>query len=281
MTVDVSAARSHAVTGGTGVSVHQAGSHVIVGTPVGGVSIHQSRLSFVLANLDVSVSAARTYFITKAPDEVVVTYVDTAYEPLVSDPEVSTEITVPAGVTHIRFKLWGASGGAGQGFAAAGTLVSGGGAHVGGTLLVSTGDILSIDVGRGGNGGNATTKTVGVGGWPNGTEGNYDLKHGSYGGGAGGASRLRLNGELMAEAGGSVGTAGFAGGGSAVPADVAYLHTNVANQTILFSEDDIMGGPNELDYPATRPSYGVLNTGPDGAPVRGLNGRSWVSWETP
>lgn len=110
---------------------------------------------------------------------------------------------VPAGVTSVSIKMWGAGG--------AGTSVAGGaGGYASGTLPVSPGDVLTVVVGGGG-------LTSGAGGYGGGGAGGYTS---TYGGGGGGRSAIQLaNGTEVLTAGGGggsssqVGASGGNGGG--------------------------------------------------------------------
>jgi hypothetical protein len=105
--------------------------------------------------------------------------------------------TVPAGVTGLNVKLWGAGGGGGN-YNSAST--GGGGAFVGGSLAVSPGQSLRIIVGEGGN----STGTVTYGGGGNGRAS------------GGGRSAIQVSGA-------DVVTAGGGGGGGSSQTD-SYAH---------------------------------------------------------
>ena len=122
--------------------------------------------------------------------------------------------TVPAGVTSLHVKAWGAggggsSGGAGYTFANDG----GGGGFASGILAVTPGDLLTVIVGRGGKGSDHAGSAYGGGTGAGGYQG---------GGGGGGRSSVRLvNGAEVITAGagggggyGNVASAPAAGGGS-------------------------------------------------------------------
>jgi hypothetical protein len=119
--------------------------------------------------------------------------------------------TVPAGVTHIYAKLWGAGGGpggsGGWGFGAPG----GCGGHTRGIIPVSAGQTLVMVVPRGGFGGQT------AGGWPGG--GAYSSSGGNYGSTGGGYCGI-FNGsftagnQLLIAGGGGGGGASRGGGGN-------------------------------------------------------------------
>jgi len=117
---------------------------------------------------------------------------------------------VPAGVTSVYVEAVGANGGLGSG-------ASRGGARVQGTLAVTPGETLAINVGGGGAGGASGA----AGGWNGGGNG-----QGTYGGGGGGATDLRQSGSAVVNrvivAGGGGGGGLYGGGGNAAyPAGVA------------------------------------------------------------
>jgi hypothetical protein len=94
--------------------------------------------------------------------------------------ERSDSFVVPDGVQLIRIQAWGAGGGGGEpnDEGKAGS-TGGGGGYAESTLVVEPGQILAINVGRGGEGGGCSQR----GG------------EGSYAGGDGGGGILRANGE--------------------------------------------------------------------------------------
>ena len=127
--------------------------------------------------------------------------------------------TVPAGISKIRVKMWGAGGGRGGG-----NSYGGGGGYVEGDLNVTPGEILTLIVGNGGPRG-STTMTYGGGGYPCGGNGagggRSGIRRGSSelvtvgaGGGGGSGSQGGAGGGLVAGVGGnsSEGTGG--GGGT-------------------------------------------------------------------
>lgn len=134
--------------------------------------------------------------------------------------------TVPAGVTKLRIKMWGAAGGPGP-IAAFGP--GGGGGYTEASLAVTPGQLLSIYVG--GGGAPAIAGNGGLGGWPNGGRGGsgnrVEIIEGSVGGsgGGGGRSEIRIGGITYAVAGGggggSLGSGGGGGGGAAAQFTVA------------------------------------------------------------
>jgi hypothetical protein len=110
--------------------------------------------------------------------------------------------TVPAGVTSLRVKMWGAGGG--------GPMFSGTGGHGGGgaftdvTLFVTPGEVLSVIVGGGGAPGGVTAGIAAFGG--GGATG------AQYAGGGGGRSAVRRSTLELATAGGGGGAASDANG---------------------------------------------------------------------
>jgi hypothetical protein len=107
--------------------------------------------------------------------------------------------TVPAGVTKIRVKMWGAGGGGGQSGGP-----GGGGAFVEGDLCVTPGEVLTLIVGGGGLGGNGlqpNTNAYGGGG--------ASPDKGADAGGGGGRTAIRRN-----STGVEIAIAGAGGGGA-------------------------------------------------------------------
>ncbi len=114
--------------------------------------------------------------------------------------------TVPCGVSFITIAAWGAAGGVGN----QGGNIGGLGGYATGTLAVTGGQLLQINVGQ------MPPTSSNVGGWNGG--GNGGTGGSGYGGGGGGASDVRLmtdtslNGRLIV-AGGGGGDAGSGYGG--------------------------------------------------------------------
>jgi glycine rich protein len=128
--------------------------------------------------------------------------------------------TVPTGVTSVVIDAVGSSG------CPWSSNNGGTGAHVRGTLAVTPGDVLQINVGGGGLGGNGITgtgSTAGAGGWNGGGNGGLTSAAGySAGNGGGGASDVRHGGTalanrvIVAAGGGSAGASGNGGGGGSL-----------------------------------------------------------------
>ena len=140
---------------------------------------------------------------------------------------------VPAGVTQVSVKAWGAGGGAGQGMSPARGGHGGGGGYASSVITVTPGETLTVRVGgggaaggvrksgggagysavlraatflvqAGGGGGGAGTETTGVSGGDGGAGGDIGTN-----GGAGSGSRAGLGG--TDSSGGAAGTAGIPG----------------------------------------------------------------------
>lgn len=115
--------------------------------------------------------------------------------------------TVPSGVTSVVIDAQGASGspfGSGNG---------GTGAHVRGTLAVTAGDVLQINVGGGGVTGNGVANgPANPGGWNGGGYSGISTTGGPAGNGGGGASDVRHGGSALSNRV-IVGAGGGAGGG--------------------------------------------------------------------
>lgn len=115
--------------------------------------------------------------------------------------------TIGEGATSLDFALWGGGGHGGQ---YGGGNYGGGGGYVGGSIPVSGGDVVTLQVAEGGRNAAGDGITRGKGGWP---DGGHGSRGDTWGGGGGGSSRLWLNGVLMAVAGGGGGAAGYSGNG--------------------------------------------------------------------
>jgi len=128
-----------------------------------------------------------------------------------STPGTDTFV-VPAGVSSVTVKAWGAGGGGGRNDSLVGG-TGGGGGFVGGTYAVSLGDELSITVGAGGGVVNTGKSAGGGGGWTgvsNGTANAVIVVAGAGGAGAGGDNKNHTAGD----GGAGGGTTGMAGGDS-------------------------------------------------------------------
>lgn len=133
------------------------------------------------------------------------------------------DLVVPAGVTSITVKMWGAGGGGGAGGATAAGGGGGAGGYVTATLTVTPGETLTVYVGGGGGGG--TINTTGGGG----AGGGFTIIYRSAsilalaaGGGGGGGARAGSAGTAGGAGGGTTGVAGTAsgvalGGGAGTP----------------------------------------------------------------
>lgn len=281
MVTDVSTIEGSVLFGDDGTVVYSAELSAIIGHGLDSIAAQHVDCS-VLTNGEGSIiHSCEASVILYTPDPPPPVYFDTVLDPSPSDPDTPTALIIPAGVTSLDFKLWGASGGAGQGFAINGTTKTGGGAFVSGTLQVVANDVITVEVGRGGEGGDTSAEQSGSGGWPDGQDGTYQRPHEAYGGGGGGSTAIYLNGALMALAGGSIGSNGYHLPEGLRPAQVTFLDATITAGQEVLSGDDIMAAPNSLDYSAVRPSYGVKNVQSGGGAVRGTNGRAWLRWPEP
>ena len=125
----------------------------------------------------------------------------------------TTTYVVPAGVSSITIKSWGAGGAGGGSSSDRAGGAGGGGGYVASTLTVTAGEVLTIYVGGGGKGGRYTAPDVGGdGGGGGGYSGIFrsstPLVIAAGGGGGGGG-----NGD-SSNAGRAAGSAGGAGGGT-------------------------------------------------------------------
>ncbi|MFN7677190.1 MAG: glycine-rich protein [Cyanobacteriota bacterium] len=112
---------------------------------------------------------------------------------------------VPAGVTWIFVKLWGAGGGAGKAGGWSFGADGGGGGHTRGLFPVTPGDTLLLVVGRGGTTVNGTAQSYGGGGANGGTGDDR------YGGQGGGYCGIFINNSLSSAT--ALAIAGGGGGG--------------------------------------------------------------------
>jgi len=121
--------------------------------------------------------------------------------------------TVPAGVTTVRAKIWGAGGGGGYAGGWALGFAGGGGGYVTGDITVSPGQVLNIVAGCGGINGSASLGVASA--WPNGGLACISSSDCRYGGGGGGFSGIYNASSvyyLMAGAGGGGGSSRAANG---------------------------------------------------------------------
>lgn len=173
-----------------GMSINSSNG-AITGTPnqVGSDTTYSFTLSATSA-LKPSTSVSRNFSITVRAQQV------SAYGYTGGDQS----FTVPSGVTHVLFKIWGAGGGSGWG---------GGGGYAGGIREVTSGQTYTLRVGGTGGGGcsgqcSGNSQGGGFGGGGGAYEGN----------GGGGGSYVFINGtshgNIIAAAGGG----GGGGGGS-------------------------------------------------------------------
>lgn len=278
MVGQVSNARGYIVFTGKDLFVSAARIHVVVGIAADQSGVAGARGYAITGGTqhDISISNAKAYIVTDPPPEPIVNPVD--YD-LSGGAEQDTDVVIPAGTTEIEFALWGASGGAGQGFSVAGTLITGGGAHVSGKYPVVEGDIVTLRSGRGGKGAASNSQLSGLGGWPDGADGGYDKKHDAYAGGQGGSSQILVNGMLIAKAGGSVGTGGWPLGGSNIPASETFLHADVTTKVQLVSNNFTVAGSSLSDQSGSLYGWGVTNDGPAGAGLfDGRDGRLFMRY---
>ncbi|AFU87961.1 putative lectin-like domain protein [Caulobacter phage CcrColossus] len=131
---------------------------------------------------------------------------------------VETYVATSAG--QVTVHMWGGAGAGGYYSGGSGNTDRRGGAGGYATVrfFVKPGDILSTEVGQGGQvatGSGATVTSGGNGGWPDGGFGGKSSSNTGIGfGGGGGSTRLYKNGELVAVAGGGGGATGFYYGGN-------------------------------------------------------------------
>ncbi|MGY4893720.1 MAG: hypothetical protein ACO1N2_03455 [Candidatus Saccharimonadota bacterium] len=119
---------------------------------------------------------------------------------------------VPAGVTSISVKVWGAGGGGGAGGSTGTGGAGGGGGYVTAAIPVTPGETLNVYVGGGGSGGGNVSNTGsggGGGGYSSIYRGATPLVI-TAGGGGGGGSRIATTGGAGGAGGGTTGVAGSA-----------------------------------------------------------------------
>ncbi len=110
--------------------------------------------------------------------------------------------TVPAGVTSITVKMWGAGGGGGYFGGWAAGFSGGAGGFTQGVIAVTGGQVLTVMVGGGGLGGNTANNANSYGGGSRSCNGGTDCR---YGGQGGGRSAIRVGGVDILTAGGGGG----------------------------------------------------------------------------
>ncbi len=178
--------------------------------------------------------------------------------------------TVPSGVTQLQADVRGASGGAGAGDVNPGG-TGGAGAEVTGTLTVTPGQTLQVNVG--GAGGDAVETTPGTAGYNGG--GGGGTSDSSSGGGAGGASDIRsgafdLSSRLVTAAGG-----GGGGGTDELPGGPGGAGgQSGANGTTGTGAVDTTGGQGGGGATPTTPGAG--GNGGVGVHFNGDNGQPGV-----
>lgn len=124
------------------------------------------------------------------------------------------DFLIGANIDSLNFALGGGAGGAGQTtYGTQANSKSGSGGFVSGSFDVVEGDLITIQIGNGGEGGSSNDGTRGGrDAWPDGGLGaDGDTRTGA----GGGSTRIWKNGDLMAVASGGGGAAGYSSGGSA------------------------------------------------------------------
>jgi len=178
--------------------------------------------SYMQTYSSISEAAADGWTITRATNTSALTFVQTvsditnANKPLVFNCTGADQTyVVPAGVTSLTVKMWGAGGGAGSYGGWNCGYVGGGGGYSNGTIAVTPGSTYYIVVGRGGQGGTSSQLATCYGGGGRSCV-SSDCR---YCGGGGGRSAFRNTAntaDLM--------TAGGGGGGGATSGNNNYLH---------------------------------------------------------
>jgi len=144
----------------------------------------------------------------------------------------TTNWIVPANVTKLRLRQWGAGGGGGGGGGSDGTATAGNGIHGGpggyveAVVTVTPGGTVTIVNGSGGAGGGG-----GSSGGGNGSNGS-----------AGGGSSLTVSGVFVSAAdGGAGGFAGAGASGGSPGADAAFQRNNFGDAAVSLGTADLLG----------------------------------------
>ncbi len=164
----------------------------------------------------------------------------------------ASSFVVPSGVSSVTVKLWGGGGGGGGGAASGAGGAGGGSGYVTGTLAVTAGETLTLNIGGGGAGGryDGAGNDAGGGGGGGGYSSIYRsstaLAVAPGGGGGGGARNATAGGAgapggnaTSATAGGTVGNGGGGGGatsGGGGTAGTAGSNTGTAGGTLVGGE---------------------------------------------
>lgn len=145
--------------------------------------------------------------------------------------EGSYSWTVPSGVSQIRIESWGAGGGAGAGTSFGTTGYQGGdGALVAADFSVSGGDVIDMDIGGGGGGGDeAGPGGTGGANGPGGTGG--DGAPDGAGGGGGGWTEVDIQSSRVLLVGGGGGGAGDSGAFDGSPGGAGAASATGSNAT--------------------------------------------------
>lgn len=165
-------------------------------------------------------------------------------------------VTVPDSMTKMMVKAWGAGGGSSAGGSGHGGGTGGGGGYAQGTITVSAGDTIIIEVPSGGGPG-------------------FGDGQGSDGGGGGGYARVRHNGTavIIAAGGGGGGASGCANKGGNGGAGGASTGASGQDGQGSFPPNGATGGTQVAG--GTKGSGGVGNyDGNDGASLLGGKGGS-------
>jgi len=142
----------------------------------------------------------------------------TAFNGQVFTTQGTDTYVVPAGVTTITAKIWGAGGGGGRGGNNKAGGAGGGGGFVQADLTVTPGETLNVYVGGGGTGGTNNLGSSGGGGGGGGYSSLYRtttpllIAGGGGGGGGGDTSTSAVNGGAGGAGGGTSGVTGSASG---------------------------------------------------------------------
>lgn len=170
----------------------------------------------------------------------------------------STSYVVPAGVTYVTVKVWGAGGSGGNGSGSTGTGgAGGGGGYAKAVIAVTPGESLTVSVGSGGADRGTSSSAGGNGGGFSAV-----LRSGTYlvqagGGGGGGGSRGSNSGD---------GGAGGAGGGS--PAENGVIGEGSSAGGLGYGAHDTLAGTYSDGGAAgsggTAGASGVANGGGNG-----------------
>ena len=144
-------------------------------------------------------------------------------------------LTIPVGYTKASIDVIAGGGGAGDKGRTNQSTFNENGAHIAGTITVSSGDIFTIYVGGGGTGG--TFSDGGLGGSGGGADGSAAVSTYISGGGGGGYSSITLNNSLSIVAGGGGGGGKLYQGGNGGNRYISSNYSNISGILVVNGEN--------------------------------------------